>query len=49
MESRKLGLDNFKKMSENIQEDEILAKLEGGNVPADFDWCHFWDGIRQYI
>jgi hypothetical protein len=48
MENKKLSLDDFKKIGENVQEDEILAKLQGGNAP-DFDWCHFWDGIYRYM
>lgn len=43
----KLSLEEFKELNVEIQEVDVLSKIEGGNVQSD---CHgFWGGIQKYL
>jgi len=46
MKTEKLSFDAFKLMAENVQTNEIMNQIEGGNL---FD-CHgFWGGVGKKI
>lgn len=46
MKTEKLSLDAFKAMANNVQEQEVMSKIEGGDL---FD-CHgFWGRIGKRL
>lgn len=46
MKTEKLSLDAFKAMANNVQSEELMEQIEGGNL---FD-CHgYWGGVGKQI
>lgn len=44
MKNQKLSFDAFKSMADNVQSDEVMQQIEGGNL---FD-CHgFWGEVGK--
>jgi hypothetical protein len=44
MKTEKLSLDAFKAMAENVQEQEVMSQIEGGN----WSDCHgFWGTVGK--